>query len=284
LSGKIVAKIPTPLQAGAMWISAGLVMAAVSTGFAALASMVSGVDASLLADPEQSPILANPRWVAIGTMAVEFSLLCTTGAWVWMLKPSIAHSFPIRFPELKTLAGALLLVFGLMPVAGTAAELTYRLVGEDLTASEVVARTAQRASLGELVLLIHALAFAPALAEEVMFRGIITAPFAARSALAAVVLPSLMFGIFHLEPTQVAGTTILGMGFGLTRWYSGSLLPSTVAHCLYNTSVVLMLRHEPDLRHTIEIWPILTGIPLAWLGIVLLRGSRPPASPKAHAA
>ncbi|HEY3237494.1 MAG TPA: type II CAAX endopeptidase family protein [Polyangiaceae bacterium] len=267
-------KIPSPLEVALIWVTTGVVMIAVSTGFAFMATEIakaSGVPMSVLKDPELSPVLTHPLWVAGGTLAVELSLLGVVGAWIWVLKPSLAQVLPIRAPAARELLGALLLVFGVMPLASASAEVVYRLVGDELTASDLVGITAPRASLGELAALIHALAFAPALAEEAMFRGLITGAFVSRSRALAVLLPSAMFGLFHLEPTQAAGTMVLGISFGLTRVYTGSIVPCAVAHCLYNAVIVLMMRHNPVIEHTIRIWPIFVGLSVSALGFVILR-------------
>src|SRR5262249_37933999 len=153
-----------------------------------------------------SPVLSDPKWFAGATLAVELSLLAVVGAWIWVLKPNLAQVLPIRMPTVRHVLGALLLVFGAAPLASVAAEVVFRLVGDNPAAADLVGMTAPRASPAELALLIQALAFMPALAEEAMFRGLITAAFT-RSRAMAVILPSVMFGAFHLEPTQAAGTT-----------------------------------------------------------------------------
>jgi len=55
----------------------------------------------------------------------------------------------------------------------------------------------------------------------------------------ALCVPSLMFGLFHLEPTQAAGAFVLGVGFGIARLYTDSVLTSILCHLIYNAYVLI---------------------------------------------
>ena len=131
---------------------------------------------------------------------------------------------------------------------------------------------AQSASSAEFGVLLASLSLLPALVEESMFRGYMTAAFLRLSFWTRAVLPSLFFGVFHLEPAQGAATALLGFGFGLARLYSGSLLPSMLAHAVYNASVLLVARSVPGVEdHEIEVLPVVIGAGLLALGVGILR-------------
>ena len=171
------------------------------------------------------------------------------------------------------LAG-LLIVFGFGPLAEFSGELTARFLPRDLNAERLVVAVARNASSEGLVLVLFAAAVLPALVEELMFRGLVTRAFEKRSHAEMVLVPSLMFGLFHLEPTQIAGTVVLGVAFALARLYSGSLVPSIIAHAVYNSMVILDVRfggHFAD--HALHFGRVGAGLGVAAVGTLLMVSS-----------
>jgi len=96
----------------------------------------------------------------------------------------------------------------------------------------------------DAVLSVTAIALAPAFFEELLFRGIVLPSFApARWPAAAVIGSALLFGLIHLDPStpgaaalyRVPFAFVVGIGLGLLRVGTGTLLPSILAHALLNT-------------------------------------------------
>jgi membrane protease YdiL (CAAX protease family) len=266
------------LQAILIWFSAGVVMLAASVlvaAAAAAAAVAQGVPpAKLLADPSASPLMSSPLWIALGTAANELGVAVVLIAWLFALKPTTARVLPLVRPTPLAVFASLLIVFGLAPLAELAGRGVELVVRSDITATRIISEAAQRASFAELMLLMFSVAVLPGIVEEAMFRGVLTAPFAERSKLFAVIVPSILFGLFHIEPTQVAGTMVLGLGFGVARIYTGSLVPGAIAHGLYNGAVVLAVRHAGiDESRPFSPLPLLLGLVLSSLGLFLLQRS-----------
>lgn len=279
LAGLDEEHVPTRLGAWLIWLGALVLMLMVSGGVALAAqasAIASGVKpAKLLKDPMLSPLVKDAGWVAAGTLANELSIVAVLVACVVLFKFSKRVVLPMSRPRPAMLGGALLLIFGLAPLADLAGEAVHRLVGNQVTAAKVVSEAAKNATPLTLTLLIVCVAVVPGIVEESMFRGLLTSAFLRRSFAAAVFVPSIMFGIFHLEPTQVAGTIILGMGFALVRLYSGSLSAGMIAHAVYNGSVIFALRYGgPPSAHPIAPIPLVIGAFMAVAGVVLLRRYR----------
>lgn len=272
-------RVPNRLGAWLIWLGALVLMLMVSGGVALAAqaaAIASGVKpATLLKDPMSSPLVKDAGWVALGTLANELSIVLVLGACLVLFKFSRRAVLPLDRPTPTALGGALLLVFGLAPLADLAGELVHRLVGNEVTAAKVVGAAARNATPLTLTLMLLCVAVVPGLVEEAMFRGLLTSAFLRRSTVAAVVVPSIMFGIFHLEPTQVAGTIILGMGFAVVRLYTRSLSAGMVAHAVYNGSVILALRYgaSPG-NHRIAVIPLIVGSVMAVFGVAVLRRGR----------
>jgi membrane protease YdiL (CAAX protease family) len=195
--------------------------------------------------------------------------------WCFFIKPSRELAFPLARPGPLAVLGALLVVFGVTPLAELVGRLVERFVGADLTATQIITKAARGASGAELVLLLVAVAVLPAIVEEGMFRGLLTATFSRVSVFTGVIVPSVLFGIIHFEPTQVAATSVLGVGFALARLYTGSLLPCILAHGIYNFAVVITLRHA-DIGAERAFSPVslVVGALLVAAGIFLLRRGR----------
>lgn len=84
--------------------------------------------------------------------------------------------------------------------------------------------------------------FGPIL-EEVMFRGAIQGYITRKTGkpILAIIVASLIFGIFHINPIQVVYASLLGMIFGWIYYRTGSLLSVIVGHVLNNTLATLTM-------------------------------------------
>jgi len=90
---------------------------------------------------------------------------------------------------------------------------------------------------------VAAIAVFPAVCEEILFRGVVL-PSLARwmGSTGAVFSSALMFGLIHLDIaagvpvfTRVPFAILVGVGFGLLRVRTGSLVPPILGHAVLNT-------------------------------------------------
>jgi sodium transport system permease protein len=109
---------------------------------------------------------------------------------------------------------------------------------------ETMQRMVERPALGAVLL---AIAIAPAVCEEVLFRGALLRGLAARiSPAAALVAASAMFSIYHFKPVQMLPTFTLGLVLGVLSLRAGSILPSVIAHFLNNAMAIVVQRQESE--------------------------------------
>ncbi len=86
------------------------------------------------------------------------------------------------------------------------------------------------------------LAVLPALSEELLFRGFILTGLRRRfSARMAVVISSIMFGLYHFNVFQFVPALVLGGVLGLLTVKSGSILPAMLYHLLHNLFSVVQV-------------------------------------------
>jgi sodium transport system permease protein len=99
-----------------------------------------------------------------------------------------------------------------------------------------------------LWLILIALAAAPAICEELAFRGFVLTGFSRnRRTGLAIVLSAVAFGLMHMIPQQVFNASLLGLVLGLIAIRSNSLLPGVVFHFLFNAASVLRERVSANL-------------------------------------
>lgn len=79
--------------------------------------------------------------------------------------------------------------------------------------------------------------------EEVMFRGAIQGYMMRRfrSPWIAIAIAALIFGIFHMNPVQIAYAALLGVVFGWIYYRTGSLMYAIVGHVLNNSVATLLM-------------------------------------------
>ncbi|MDX2053826.1 MAG: type II CAAX endopeptidase family protein [Polyangiaceae bacterium] len=235
-----------------------------------------GVTAEAFKDLSRSPLALEPKWLILNAAAVQLTLLACAGLWLWRF--GLRESLPLRRVSPKQWAGTFLLSLGALPIGGALEELVRRALGQSITNGLFIAKVAHQSSPSELFGLLLCIAVLPGIAEEILFRGVITNKLQTYSKLEALILPSVLFGMAHIEPAQAAGTAILGLAFGFARLSTGSIFPCMAAHIL-NNALVLTLAffgdQAPTEDGTIE-WPILVvGALFVASGVGLLRQNTP---------
>jgi sodium transport system permease protein len=134
--------------------------------------------------------------------------------------------------------------------------------------------------VGQTALLptLFAIAIAPAIGEELMFRGVLARGLATRMPAAlAVVLSAAVFSLYHLIPIQMVATLPLGLALGLLAVRSDSIVPTMIVHALNNAIAVVIARGEvPVLGQWIGGHPnasLATAVIVVIIGLaVALRG------------
>lgn len=123
---------------------------------------------------------------------------------------------------------------------------------------------------GVLLIGLFHIAIVPAFAEEMLFRGYIMRAFEkSKGIIAALIISSLIFSLFHLQLTHILPLATLGAVMGLLTWLSDSIWPAVVAHFVNNGSAVIQGTLWPDQAFA-EITPeVLPPLWVLALSIVL---------------
>jgi membrane protease YdiL (CAAX protease family) len=137
---------------------------------------------------------------------------------------------------------------------------------------------------GEALLALGTVALAPAVCEEILFRGVLLPALLTRQgATAAILVSAGLFASLHIAPTSDGGVTLyqvpqallVGIALGVLRVRSGSLLPGLLAHTLYNATtfaLVMLADSDPSVGWSVAM--LLLGA--AVLFLALKRFQAPP--------
>jgi uncharacterized protein len=80
------------------------------------------------------------------------------------------------------------------------------------------------------------------LVEELLFRGLLQTAITARwNHWWAIIVPSVLFGLIHLQPRNMLVLTALGLIYAVVRHFTHSVWPSLIAHGLNNGVAAIAL-------------------------------------------
>jgi membrane protease YdiL (CAAX protease family) len=131
-----------------------------------------------------------------------------------------------------------------------------------------------------LVSTLGAIALLPAIVEELVFRGVFVRALAKRFVpVAAIVIASIVFSVYHLLPVQIVSTFGLALALGYLTLRADSAIPAIVAHLLNNAIAIVVSRDEvPGLGAWMGAHPTVmlagTAVVLACGLVLVARGDR----------
>ena len=145
-----------------------------------------------------------------------------------------------------------------------------------------------------LIIKLTALAFAPALCEELFFRGFLQTSLRQRySATTAIAASAILFGLFHIVVRdslfleRMIPSTLMGIILGTKLERSGSVFPGMLLHVVHNGLLLCVVHYKTQLEqlgigleqrnHLPPIW-LAGGVGLAILAGLILWRTRPVCS------
>lgn len=114
-----------------------------------------------------------------------------------------------------------------------------------------------------------ALAIVPAIAEEIVFRGVLARSIARHSITGAIVASALAFSLYHMQLVQMVATFPLGVALAIIAVRSDSIAPGMLTHFLNNALVIAMSRNAlPGATELLERYPA-TAFAIALAGMAI---------------
>ncbi len=213
----------------------------------------------------------NKTWQVVGTQ-VGLMLLPTL-AILALSGVSMRETLALRPPRPRAILGALLV--GLSGGAVVSA-FAMRLVPVPRAFSEKLGET-MLLDGQPLWLLILVVALAPAICEEVLFRGFLFSGLLRAGPVVALLGSSLLFGLAHGSIYRLVPTAALGLVIGYARWKTGSIVPGAIVHFINNSLAITLLYSRPGwierllVGDQVPIWLGVAAVGVLAAGVALLR-------------
>ena len=224
----------------------------------------------------------------LALVATELTLVLLLGLFLGLLRFSVEDVLLLNATHISAILASLIAAVG---AALLAADF-------DLHFTEYVARvhSAMPASqqryvidlqlidgMSEGLVVFATLVLAPALCEELFFRGFVFTALAARHGVMVAILgSSLLFAAVHFNPWQFPALFLLGVFLAILVYVTHSIYPAIIAHLVTNSLSVIGLnlraRTGQDLLAAADHLPLavlLGAVVLLWTGLRILYRQRP---------
>jgi membrane protease YdiL (CAAX protease family) len=122
---------------------------------------------------------------------------------------------------------------------------------------------------GELFIEILVVAVSPAICEEILHRGVLLKAYESRGSMKAIIITSILFGIFHYDITNFVGPVFLGLLIGYYVIRTNSIFAGMLAHFANNLISVIFQYYYSSSGEEIND----TRITVAQLGEILVYGA-----------
>jgi ABC-2 type transport system permease protein/sodium transport system permease protein len=222
-------------------------------------------------------------------------------ATAWLGRVRLAEGLALRMksPAILGLVPALILGFSLWPLGHELLVMLHDL-GFAKLHPDLLARAQRMVAMFQAVppaVLLFGMALAPALAEELFFRGFLFGALSARRSPWLVILSTAaLFGLMHLVTevlvVRLVPTMALGVVLGWLRHRTGSIWPGVVLHFCHNALLVMAARYQENLGrmmygvapaqeslHLPPYWIAAAAVGVAiGIGLTLLLWRRSPAA------
>ena len=108
---------------------------------------------------------------------------------------------------------------------------------------------------GNVLAVLLVVAVAPAVCEEMLFRGVILHSLQARYRVpSAIAVTAILFGLYHMSVIKFIPTGLLGLLFCIVAWKTGSIYPAMLMHFI-NNAISVIISCYPE--QTEKVLPVL---------------------------
>lgn len=215
-----------------------------------------------------------------GTFGTQMIILLVPLCLVVYTKRDIRETYGFSKTAVMGYLGAAVLIVGLLLLnivitAGLVSLFPESAVNVETTFSDILGDDA----LAALIVI----AAAPAVCEEMLFRGVIFHSLKAKYRVSSsMVITASLFGIFHMSLVKFIPTGLLGLALCIVVWWTDSIYPAMLMHFI-NNAVSVALTYYPEqikkilpvlYKDTISVSEILylcgAGVLFAGIGGVIL--------------
>ena len=209
-----------------------------------------------------------------GVLGSQLIILSLPLAFVIYTKRSIKETYHFKGFKITELTAACLMYAGAFVMERIVSNLLGILFPEQV--SETNSGLEEFLIGDKLWVTLLVVAVAPAICEEMMFRGFIQSGFRKRySAVSSIFLVAVIFGAYHTSFIRFIPTALLGACFAVVVNYTDSIFLSMILHFTNNALAVLMMYYPAFFENTFPVlmseeMNILESLIFATVGIILI--------------
>ncbi|MDO5095098.1 MAG: ABC transporter permease subunit/CPBP intramembrane protease [Peptostreptococcaceae bacterium] len=186
-----------------------------------------------------------------GLLSIQISILALAIGYALYAKFDIKKMFPVKMPRFAHVVGSIFLWLGTLFFVILISAGLQKIFPESFESIEMIEELFRGKSLLSLIIVV---AIAPAICEEVFFRGFMYSAFRQKMRpYIAMLIVSVFFGIYHMSLIKFFTTAILGFALNYSMHKSGSILTSSLMHFLNNSVSVLLLYYQDKLMKTLQM-------------------------------
>ena len=195
--------------------------------------------------------LLQVKYGLAGLFGTQLILLLVPLALVLYTKKDVRQTYGFTGTGAAGFLGGSLLITGLYPINSMLASGLTQLFPESAGNVE----TAFCGILGDSALVsLLVIALAPAICEEMLFRGLILHSLKERYKIAsAIFITAALFGFYHMSLVKFIPTGLLGLALCYVVWRTGSIYPAMLMHFLNNAYSVIIIYYPEQVG---RIFPV----------------------------
>ena len=178
-----------------------------------------------------------------------------------------------------SLVGGVITGIGAFFVAAILGDIIMKVTG--ITVNEGLSDTLTGFFSHNVIAAVLCVALTPAIAEEMLFRGIVFSALKDKvKPVYSVLIVSVLFGLFHMDLLKFFTTGALGAILCLTVYFGGSIFPSMLAHFMVNSISVIMAKYATEQMINTLNEPIfgIIGFGLVVIGLFIVKNSNKKSS------
>nr|MBQ8251987.1 CPBP family intramembrane metalloprotease [Lachnospiraceae bacterium] len=223
--------------------------------------------------------------LGFGGVAVQQAiiLICPL-VYAWYMKADAKKLFSVKVPKIKGILGGICFAFAgflLALVVGALLTPVFPQSAESLKAMDEMIKEQPAWAL------ILVMALMPAIGEEFLFRGFLMGTLRGKcKPWVAIIVTTLIFAAYHMSVLKMFTISIIGLGFTVAAYMTGSIFVSMLMHFINNGVSVLISLYPEQVG---KMFPILMaeslgavemlvtallGVILAIVGWLLVKGKK----------
>ena len=202
-----------------------------------------------------------------GVFGTQLIILLVPLAVVFYTKKDIALTYGFHKTGAVSFLGAFFVILGMFPINIV---ISYALISLFPQSADNVVTTFSSIIDGNIVSVFLVIAVAPAVCEEMMFRGLIYNSMKARYRVpVALGIVAVLFGIYHMSIVKFIPTGLLGLVLCYVAYKTGSIYPSMMMHFINNALSVVISYYPEKIE---KIFPLLYKESMSFSDALLFSG------------